>query len=174
MDFCTVLSDTILGNPLHPSFNVYDIRLPCNDPPLCYDFSVSDTFLNNATVQDVIGVSGRKWEECDMLVHTFLLGDWMTNLMPQIGYMLDNSDLEVLVYSGDKDFICNWRGGEAWTLDTKWENKKEFRGILNNWMEVSVNLGDITNEDVDAITNAANEYLSHGAGVAGAIMRRGG
>lgn len=137
MDFCTVLSDTILGNPLHPSFNVYDIRLPCNDPPLCYDFSVSDTFLNNATVQDVLGVSGRKWEECDMLVHTFLLGDWMTNLMPQIGYMLDNSDLEVLVYSGDKDFICNWRGGEAWTLDTKWENKKEFRG--QDYEEWSVN-----------------------------------
>lgn len=20
-----------------------------------------------------------------------------------------------LVYSGDKDFVCNWRGGEAWT-----------------------------------------------------------
>ena len=53
-------------------------------------------------------------------------------------------------------------------------SKKEYRGILNGWLDVSVNLGDITNEDVDAITNAANEYLSHGAGVAGAIMRRGG
>ena len=39
---------------------------------------------------------------------------------------------------------------------------------------MNVNLGDITNEDVDAITNAANEHLMHGAGVAGAIMRKGG
>lgn len=46
--------------------------------------------------------------------------------MPQIAWMLDNSDLEVLVYSGDKDWICNWRGGEAWTSATKWQNKKEF------------------------------------------------
>jgi putative ATPase len=45
---------------------------------------------------------------------------------------------------------------------------------LNGWLDVSVNLGDITYEEVDAITNAANEYLAHGAGVAGAIMRRGG
>lgn len=46
--------------------------------------------------------------------------------------------------------------------------------LLNGCLEVSINLGDITNEKVDAITNAANEYLSHGAGVAGAIMRKGG
>ncbi|HSB65054.1 MAG TPA: macro domain-containing protein [Anaerolineales bacterium] len=34
--------------------------------------------------------------------------------------------------------------------------------------------GDITDEVVDAIVNAANSHLAHGAGVAGAIVRRGG
>lgn len=34
--------------------------------------------------------------------------------------------------------------------------------------------GDITAEKTDAIVNAANEYLQHGAGVAGTIVRRGG
>jgi len=40
--------------------------------------------------------------------------------------------------------------------------------------EVALVLGDITEEKVDAIVNAANTRLAHGGGVAGAIVRRGG
>jgi len=39
---------------------------------------------------------------------------------------------------------------------------------------VRVGQGDLTDEAVDAIVNAANEYLAHGGGVAGAIVRQGG
>jgi len=128
LEFCQLITETIIGNPLHPRFNVYDIREGCDSPPLCYDFSPADNLLNDATVQAVLGVEGRKWEECNQVVHTYLLGDWMTNLGPKVASILDDErDVEVLVYSGDKDFICNWRGGEAWTNAIHWSGRKEFR-----------------------------------------------
>ncbi len=39
---------------------------------------------------------------------------------------------------------------------------------------VKIIQGDITEEDAEAIVNAANSHLKHGGGVAGAIVRKGG
>ena len=45
---------------------------------------------------------------------------------------------------------------------------------LSNGVKLSLYQGDITDEQVDAIVNAANERLQHGGGVAAAIVQKGG
>ena len=46
--------------------------------------------------------------------------------------------------------------------------------VFPNGQRLHLVQGDITQEQVDAIVNAANAHLIHGSGVAGAISRRGG
>jgi O-acetyl-ADP-ribose deacetylase (regulator of RNase III) len=49
-----------------------------------------------------------------------------------------------------------------------------FEAELGGGRVIRVVQNDLTEEPVDAIVNAANEYLAHGGGVAGAISRKGG
>lgn len=49
-----------------------------------------------------------------------------------------------------------------------------FERRVATGQRLAVVLGDLTEERVAAIVNAANEHLHHGGGVAGAIVRRGG
>jgi O-acetyl-ADP-ribose deacetylase (regulator of RNase III) len=52
------------------------------------------------------------------------------------------------------------------------EKTREF--IFPSGQRVQLVRSDLTQEQVDAIVNAANTGLQHGGGVAGAIVRRGG
>ena len=46
--------------------------------------------------------------------------------------------------------------------------------LLVQGIKLEICIGDLVEEKVDAIVNAANSQLQHGGGVAGAIIRRGG
>ena len=60
------------------------------------------------------------------------------------------------------------------TVDTVASTEEEYTGVIGGLLTVQVVQIDITKETTDAITNAANEHLMHGGGVAGAISSKGG
>merc|ERR1712228_160403 len=104
--------------------NPYDQRIKCAVPPLCYDMSNDVKFLNDPEVQKQLGVS-KKFESCNMLVNKLFMVDFMRNFHQLIPPMLE-AGIEVLIYAGDQDFICNWLGNEKWTLALDWANKANF------------------------------------------------
>merc|ERR1711974_19875 len=107
----------------------YDMRIKCAVPPLCYDFSNVDTYLNRADVQKALGVS-KKWKSCNMSVNKLFTGDWMKNFQKSLPDLLA-SGIRVLIYAGDVDFICNWLGNKAWTLQMDWPGKAAFNNATD-------------------------------------------
>lgn len=125
MEGCQLSVQYPMGYPWNPAFNVYDIRIPCEHPTLCYDMDAATTYLNRDDIRKTLNVEGREWTQCDMVVHSYLLGDWILDLKSKVGDLLD-AGYDMLVYSGDKDYVCNWYGGRSWTEKTKWEGQEEF------------------------------------------------
>jgi len=105
-------------------YNPYDMRIKCEKPPLCYDFSKVETFLNLPEVQKAIGAA-KKWSSCNLVVNKMFQNDFMKNYHTKLPDLL-KSGIRVLVYAGDVDYICNWLGNKHWALNLEWPHKANF------------------------------------------------
>lgn len=121
--------------------NVYDMRIPCEVPPLCYNFSNHAVFLARPDVQAALGVTGHKWQDCNkaVTIQFELSGDEMHNFQTMIPDQLA-AGIKVLMYAGDQDYICNWLGNQAWTLALDWPHHDDFNTApMANWTTPEAN-----------------------------------
>ncbi len=54
-----------------------------------------------------------------------LLNDFLVDAKNQLSNLADQG-LPILIYNGDKDYICNWEGSEYLVDNLPWKNQKEF------------------------------------------------
>eukprot|EP01134_Creolimax_fragrantissima_P007109 CFRG7109T1 len=114
--------------------NQYDVREKCEHPPLCYNFDSVSDFLNSESTKKVLGVeSVEKWQSCNMIVNLHFMTDFMRDLSPNVTMLLEDN-LDVLIYAGEADYICNWMGNNAWTLALPWHGHDGFNSAeVKDW-----------------------------------------
>ena len=105
--------------------NPYNLDEPCEVAGLCYNFTNVGIWLNNKTVQTDLGVD-KKWEDCNTRVNEYFESDWMVDYQDKLPPMLEDG-IEGLIYAGDLDFICNYLGNQAWTLELDWNHADDFK-----------------------------------------------
>lgn len=156
--YCNLMETTPYYNS---GLNPYDIRIPCGDSDLCYDFSNIETFLNLESTRQALHVSDKvkSWESCNTAVDMMFVNDWMIRYQDKLIPLLEDN-IRVLIYAGDTDFICNWMGNDAWTKELKWSGKNSF----NKENDVEWYFNDyVTNEVVNGgLVRTANAQKGEG------------
>lgn len=105
-------------------FGWYDITHPLADafPP-----QYLMGFLNQAWVQKALGVPVNH-SAISVPVYTAFssTGDgFKGGLLDSIAYVLDHG-VKVALFYGDRDYACNWIGGESSSLRIPWASQKDF------------------------------------------------
>jgi len=124
------------------SLNVYNIKLQCDPPPLCYDFSDITNYLNLNSVQQKLGVQGQ-WQACSDSVNEMFGVDRLESFAFELPAVLEQG-IRVVVYNGDLDLICNWVGGHMWVNALKWSGQKAFqKAAVKDWKVGSTTAGTV-------------------------------
>ena len=115
--------------------NYYDFTTldPDPTPPPWYE-----GFLNQQWVQAALGVP-LNWTVSSGVVSSAFrsIGDYnRPGWIEDLSYLLENGIKVALVY-GDRDFACNWIGGEAVSLAIPWDHEQDFNGA--GYQDVVIN-----------------------------------
>jgi carboxypeptidase C (cathepsin A) len=127
-DICNlIMEDVVLHAPKIDGYyiNHYNIKEPCIEPSLCYDFSNQTTYMNLPATQKALGITRMDWESCSSAAGAPLIVDRIRPYSDDIPPVLA-ANVRVLVYSGMWDLICEYLGGEAWLSVMKWPGQDAF------------------------------------------------
>lgn len=128
--------------------NVYDIREMCKGSNLCYEqLQYIDDYLNLPEVKTSLGVEVDEYQSCNFDVNRNFMfaGDWMQPYFKKVIDLLE-SGLPVLIYAGDKDFICNWLGNQAWADKLEWSGHAKFAALpIRTWTVGKAAAGEVKN-----------------------------
>lgn len=101
--------------------------------------------LSKPEVMKAVGAEVSNHKSCnDGLKQNFILnGDLMKPYYRHIIDVLD-SGIPVLLYNGDKDFICNWLGVDAWSNKLEWSGSQGFaKAPIRKWEVDGEHAGDV-------------------------------
>lgn len=143
-------NNAMMGPYQQTGRNVYDVREDCEGGNLCYpQLDVIDKYLNQDYVKEAVGAQVDTYTGCNFDTNRNFLfaGDWMKPYYTNVIDLLD-LNVPVLIYAGDKDFICNWLGNEAWSRELPWAQHDKFSSQpLSAWNVNGKEAGQFRNAD---------------------------
>ncbi|CAG8498200.1 11604_t:CDS:10 [Acaulospora colombiana] len=114
--------------------NQYDIRDHSDSYPSCgiswpYELTTISAYLRRADVIGAIHADAQKigWVECNSGVSRGFTNDYSPPAVQLLPSIL--KQIQVLLYSGDQDLICNHNGTEDMIAEMTWNGAKGFQNL---------------------------------------------
>lgn len=83
--------------------------------------------MNSKPYRQAFNIPAKEgWEMCAGTPHMGLMFDLDKMYGYKLAPLLDDG-VPILIYNGDKDYICNWVGGLTWLEALEWTGRKEFK-----------------------------------------------
>ena len=142
-----------------------------------YDFATLDPdpfpppfyqgFLNQPHVQQALGVPLNWTQSSGPVARAFRgIGDYpRPGWLEDLTFLLDN-EIKVALMYGDRDYACNWIGGEAVSLAVEWEFADQFKnagyeGIKANDTYIGGAVRQVGNLSFSRVFEAGHEVPSY-------------
>ncbi|CAK4619678.1 hypothetical protein LEN26_008958 [Aphanomyces euteiches] len=126
LDTVDVWSNKLLTPMItNPDRNPYDIRKLCSGPTCLDDgMTKTETFLNQDNIQKALGVH-KKYTWNNITVANAYGADIGKSTAPLVPDILE-AGVRVLLYVGDADLMCDWKGNDAWAKKLQWSGHDAY------------------------------------------------
>lgn len=84
-------------------------------------------FYNNPKVQEKLHTRPTQWKGCTGGWAKMLLHDKPVSVVPYIAELLDETDIRILFFNGDRDLLCCNTGTELMLESMKWSKAEEWK-----------------------------------------------
>ncbi|CDO93332.1 unnamed protein product [Kluyveromyces dobzhanskii CBS 2104] len=148
----TFCGESLIDVIKYTDLNPFDLRGPCEDAHsgFCWKgWEYIDSYLNQRSIQEALGSRASSFVGCSssVAVDFFKTGDNSKSFQRYVAELLD-SNIPVLLFAGDTDFICNWLGNKAWSDALEWTGHEAYEKLpLKPWLskDGSTQFGEVKN-----------------------------
>ncbi|CAG8671300.1 12582_t:CDS:2 [Cetraspora pellucida] len=163
VDVCAGSNTSYASYFLNSGLSEYDIRAPAES----MISTLSPDYVNYITKPDIlqeIGANSKiQYLVCSSRVGLNLYPEMPLDFSSELEFLLENG-IRTLIYHGDADWICNWKGGLETALNLNWKYKSEFSSAdMKEWFVDGTSVGQVKCADILSfvkIYNAGHEAPS--------------
>ncbi|KAJ8924038.1 hypothetical protein NQ315_006815, partial [Exocentrus adspersus] len=122
-----------------PGVDVYNFNARTNisSEPSLFSYLGPFTEKMNSLVKSYLGVAEEKeWKFLNNEIYESLSKDLLKSVAKRVEFLLNNTDIKIIVYNGLLDFLVNTAGTRLWMENLRWKSRDKWKEASQQYFSV--------------------------------------